>query len=265
MTSFLVDIANLDFISTEQVDKAIYYLPEKVPISINFAGIGIESTLLISNIGLAIWIIFFQVLVIIFSLLLKCWTWLWQKLSQKIYFNAIIRVFMQLYQEIALLSLINIFQIDFESPYRSERYSNMLSIVFITLVTIVPAPLLIFSYIRRNEWNSVNFRARYGTVVDGLDVKSKYNKLKVVAMPTHFFLRRICAVLSILIFQKYLWSQIVTQFVMSFTILFLLQGYSPLESRFENRVEIFNEMCILNMTYMVMLFTDYVPDAFLRY
>ena len=62
-TDFLSDIANLDFFPTEWLEIMIYYLPEQVPFNINFEACGIESKLLIKNIGSALVIIIIYLLV----------------------------------------------------------------------------------------------------------------------------------------------------------------------------------------------------------
>ena len=43
-----------------------------------------------------------------------------------------------------------------------------------------------------------------------------------------------------------------------------LQWYKPMESRFANNVETFNECTILVLTYFLFCFTDYVPESEMR-
>ena len=47
-------------------------------------------------------------------------------------------------------------------------------------------------------------------------------------------------------------------------IMMFIQWYQPLESKFANRLETFNEVCILCLSYHAMCFTDFVPDPVVR-
>ena len=40
-----------------------------------------------------------------------------------------------------------------------------------------------------------------------------------------------------------------------------LQWFRPLESEFANNIETFNDITVLVLTYFLMCFTDFVPDA----
>ena len=48
-------------------------------------------------------------------------------------------------------------------------------------------------------------------------------------------------------------------------MLILLLCYEPLESKYANRLETFDEVCILCLSYIAMCFTDFVPDPEARY
>ena len=56
-TDFLMEIAHLDLFPTEWFEELIYYLPEQVAFNINFEACGVESKLIIKNIGSAFVII----------------------------------------------------------------------------------------------------------------------------------------------------------------------------------------------------------------
>ena len=95
--AFIMDIANLDLVSTEDIDVSIYYLPETEAYNINFEACGVESTYYVSNIGSVLWIIYAYMLTALVSLLLFKVPKIWSKLGQKIYFNSTIRFFMELF------------------------------------------------------------------------------------------------------------------------------------------------------------------------
>ena len=41
--SYILDIANFDFFSTDEIDEKLYYLPEAEAFNINFEAVGIET------------------------------------------------------------------------------------------------------------------------------------------------------------------------------------------------------------------------------
>jgi len=46
----------------------------------------------------------------------------------------------------------------------------------------------------------------------------------------------------------------------------IYQGqHMPLQERLKNRIELFNEICISFSSYLMLLFTDWVPDSELQY
>ena len=69
-TSFLVDIVNLDLFPTAIIEDLVYYLPEPIAFSINFAMSGTESTLFISNIGSALLVIMAYIIAALICLVL---------------------------------------------------------------------------------------------------------------------------------------------------------------------------------------------------
>ena len=96
-TGFLMDIVNFDLIPTEMLENLVYYLPEPVAFNINFAANGMESTLLISNIGSNLLMIILYILVAIMCLVLYKVTSIWNRLGAKLYWNGFIRLFLELY------------------------------------------------------------------------------------------------------------------------------------------------------------------------
>ena len=61
----MLKVATFDLIPTEHVDSLIYYFPDADSFSSNFETVGIESKLLLANIGFALWLIYFNALLMI--------------------------------------------------------------------------------------------------------------------------------------------------------------------------------------------------------
>ena len=113
-------LAKFDMIPTEQVEEIIYYLPEQRPLNINFEANGMESTTFISNIGSLIWIILIYIIVAALSFVLRNVKCIWTRLGTLILWNGMINLFMESYQDVLLMSVLNIYQADWDTPYTSE-------------------------------------------------------------------------------------------------------------------------------------------------
>ena len=88
---YIVEVVNLDLLATQIDEENLYYLPEAEPFNINFEAVGIETKLLITNIGSVIWMTGVFFIFVIFCLILKKVRYIWEKFGKNIYFNGIIR------------------------------------------------------------------------------------------------------------------------------------------------------------------------------
>ena len=82
-----------------------------------------------------------------------------------------------------------------------------------------------------------------------------------MVIPAMFFLRRIAFVLSVLFMGNFVLGQLATLCYTSLLMCFLLQWFRPLESRFANYIETFNEVTVLALIYPLLCFTDFMIDA----
>ena len=76
--------------------------------------------------------------------------------------------------------------------------------------------------------------------------------------------RRVLFVITVISSRDYLFFQLATQNFTALGMVIFLQWYLPLESKFASHVETFNEFTMLMLTYLLMCFTDFVPDALMR-
>ena len=144
-------------------------MPEPRFFNINFEAIGIETTLLITNIGSVIWNTYAGLFFALLTLCLFKVTSVWEKVGKKFFFNGMVRFTMIHYQEYVLLSILNIAMIDYGSPYESERYSNTISIIFFILSLILPPILIILTTLYFNQWLNREFRKRFGSLLEGIN------------------------------------------------------------------------------------------------
>ena len=79
-----------------------------------------------------------------------------------------------------------------------------------------------------------------------------------------FFMRRVAFVLSALLMREFLLGQLAMLSYTSITMCFLLQWFKPLESRFANNIETFNEVTVLALVCLLFCFSDFMTDAEIR-
>ena len=125
-------------------------MPEPVAFNINFSEQGLESTLFIENIGSCLLMIMLYILLAIMCLFLYNVKSIWNKLGPKLYWNGLIRLFLELYQDLALLSFLNLYTAEWDSVYDYVCYSNNLSAAVFTVVLAVPLILAVVMFRMRN-------------------------------------------------------------------------------------------------------------------
>mmetsp|Transcript_9178 Transcript_9178/g.12508 ORF Transcript_9178/g.12508 Transcript_9178/m.12508 type:complete len:83 (-) Transcript_9178:945-1193(-) len=78
---------------------------------------------------------------------------------------------MEAYLNLALFSLMNISEIDWElEALPAVRASNILSITIFSLTVIVPIGLLLYYCMNRHRWQDDSFQKRAGTFFEGMRV-----------------------------------------------------------------------------------------------
>jgi len=122
LTQFLIKIATFDLIPTEHIDQEMYYFPDSDPYTSNFEQVGIESTLFLANIGFAMYLILAHAFFIVlhaclyrFRYVNSCTKKLYTKLSSYMYWNGLLRFYMEVYFDFAIMSILNLEMADWET------------------------------------------------------------------------------------------------------------------------------------------------------
>ena len=148
----IMQIAAFDIIEiSKPLDKLLELEPTQ-PINENFEAVGFESVFLLNNMGTLaiaylIWIVTaFITLLLNFSLQVSNKLQeVHHKLSQKLFFNSLISLFLESYSLISVCALINMSFISFES-YGLSVHSSVCAFTF-TMMLLMP-PLLFFHLIK---------------------------------------------------------------------------------------------------------------------
>ena len=205
----MIKIATFDLIPTEVFDDMLWeYFPEGEAFSLNFEAAGVESQLFLQNIGLIFYLVLVNIMFGVLHFLLipvgrlfKVGKRLVDKLEAYLYFNGLIKFFMEIFFDVVLVASLNLQIADWETPFTAEEMSNNLSVVFIILVCGLPITYLLLVCMKPHEWANSKFQSRIGTVFDDLDAVKLENKERTLLFwPIMFFLRRVAFVIVVLRF-----------------------------------------------------------------
>ena len=83
-------------------------------------------------------------------------------------------------------------------------------------------------------------------------------------VPLSFFLRRLIFCLCLVFWIEFFWGQVALQLMSSVFVIIVLQWHRPLLSSFATNMETFNEVITLFTLYLLMCFSDFVPDPATR-
>ena len=118
---------------------------------------GVSSVFLLAEFGFAMYLIYLNLLTMLIHALLHSWRntsskiqKLHAKIGSYLYWDGLNRLYMELFFDLAFLSALNVYTIDWSSKFMSVRISNVLSFVVLILVNGVLI-LYTISYFRLNR------------------------------------------------------------------------------------------------------------------
>ena len=137
----MIKLATFDIIPTDSLDDSIYYWPEADPFTVNFEMAGVDSTLLLANIGFVIYLVYMHILAMTIHLCIhkltkvaECIKCLHAKLSSYLYWVGLNRLFMELFFDLSFLSILNLHTVDWATQFSSVMVSNVVALLTLTLV-----------------------------------------------------------------------------------------------------------------------------------
>lgn len=165
----MIEVANFELINLDWFTDWLYddKLDEddrvNQPFNASWEECGYESLLVITNMGLLLWVFFlYTLLLVAFAMLVclektvccccECIMRLRLKLQQKLIWNTFIRLFLEMYADMAITAFLNVHTADWDSPSDVVRYSNTLAVVFLAILCLVPLALIC---IHKSNWQLV--------------------------------------------------------------------------------------------------------------
>ena len=127
----------------------MYTLPEMDPLNLNFEACGIETLFFATNIGSSIWLTYINLFIAILSLAFYTVECVWKRLGNSYYWNGLIRIFMSVYQDFAMLAFLNLYKVEWRSGWTSQTYSYVISVISSVLVITLPPLFVVLLYRKR--------------------------------------------------------------------------------------------------------------------
>ena len=78
-----------------------------------------------------------------------------------------IRLFMETWFELALVAVLNMRTVNWNTPSRAVTYSNILAVISLVLLSVLSAFLIIFYCMNFNKLNEEQFKNNYGSALEG--------------------------------------------------------------------------------------------------
>ncbi|TNV84750.1 hypothetical protein FGO68_gene5840 [Halteria grandinella] len=274
------DILPMSFLQTNVLtfDDDSTNLDEK-----NFNDLGYESTVAIQNMGSLFYYILFigLTIVIIISIRILKGRYIMQEIdaltrnfslkkiydvvSKIIFFNLLIRFLLEGYLQFAIDSLLqqshvsefqNIcLQLSWETS--KHRFSALFSILLLAISVTSPLVIVILLLCLQRRLNNPTIFRRMGSLYEGLRTRLKL----ALIFNAIFVIRRLAFACIIVFLQKYPTLQIIAFFQQSALTLIYVLSVKPFSEMLMNRLEIFNECCILANAYHLLAYTDFLPST----
>lgn len=141
--------------------------------------------------------------------------------------------------------------------------SNSVSCLLLALITALP--LIVLLYVCPNFKKlkkSKKFAKKCNALYEMVNLKKGTSVLLWCLL---FFMRRICFVAAIFIFNELPYFQILLFMGPNFAVLLCLILVNPLPSKSENRLEIFNNWTLVCMSYVLLFMTEIADTPMVRY
>lgn len=153
-------IATFELMSVDDMNGWLYgQQVEQVAVNEPYNGrweeTGFESQLFVFNMGFPMWVIYAHLAIVPISAIVLCFQKMirreWcdryvTRLRGKLFWNSFIRLFMELYMDLALTAVLNVLTADWASPLKAVKYSNAIAVSILVLAVVAPF-LLVRHYI----------------------------------------------------------------------------------------------------------------------
>jgi hypothetical protein len=144
----------------------------------------------------------------------------------------------------------------------SDSFSSFITFIIYPLTLALPVFMWIVLWTKMSKLEEPYYEKWYGEFYSGLNIKSKAALLFNVIQ-----LFRRLLLTSITSSSNDAWSAIQVQLYIFHSMLIVIYIFAtkPFTSPFDNKLECFNEICIMFSSVHMIMFTDLVPDLELQF
>ena len=145
-----------------------------------------------------------------------------------------------------------------------DGYLNNSLVVVIAIMLLI-LPITILAYICPNfrKLKKKRFMNKFGAIYDMVDLR--HRQASALLWCIFFIGRRILFGVGVIFLKDYPLFQIYLFIFPTMAVLIMVGLARPLATPFENKQELYNNFTILALSYCLLSFTQYVPEAEMRY
>ncbi|TNV86985.1 hypothetical protein FGO68_gene12316 [Halteria grandinella] len=179
-----------------------------------------------------------------------------RQLNKLVFWNTLIRFFIQQFSPMLFSALINLYDMhQNESP--GYIIGSILSPIIIIILGIGTVLLILLQYKQRNNQNSNDYIQNYGTLVQGLRSTSSVGAFWNVLI----IIRWTFSVIILICLRDYPGLQVPLLLLLSVKAQFLLILGKPFDERSENIMNFINEVIVSVYVYVLFSLTDFTQQS----
>ena len=264
--NILMKIAAIDVINTDTLYRSMFNFEETEALSDNFRLVGFESLWQIYNLGsIALFVAAIPLMLFLLRLTKHCnripkLQSACLILEGKMYYNFFIRFIMESYLMITLSCIINSKHIVWNTV--ATTFNSLLVIATFLIITLYPVGMILILSKYFKQLTTKGLKAQFGTIYKNLN----FRKGKIIIFHIYFFfLRRILLAFSVVYLTGSITYQNLVMFLSTQVQIMLIAGSNVYTTAIRNKVETLNEVVVFLCIYCTFLFTDFVPDAKVKF
>lgn len=160
-----------------------------------------------------------------------------------------------------ICSLINIKNLNLGGTTFGAGISAFISVLLLICCLVIPIFTLIYIKPRYAELEEEHIKSKFYSIYEMIDLNENPN---AVLWCTLFCFRRAVFAFA-LIFTTNSCLQLMAFCFPILAVIIMLGLVSPLAEKIDNKIDMYDNITMLFLSYCLFLFTDFVPDAFIRY
>lgn len=269
--SVMITIATFDILPTDKFYPYLFPLPENdLPFNDNFDNMGFGSTYFVGNFGSALlFIIWLSLMYLLYPVCVCCGRnpkkkWCRRKaegMKNNLFWNGTVLFIVEAYLDIIICCLINLAVIGNPINTVGTALSVVLSVLL--MIGCLAVPMLTIFYLRPrfSQLNDSHIKDSFGSIYEMINLES--SKIAII-WPIFFCIRRAIFAIAV-VFTKNPVLQLMAFTYPTLAVVIIIGLIQPLESPFANKVEMYDSVTVLFLSYCLFCFTEFIPDPNIRY